>query len=157
MTTKAAERRAVHGTGKAYWRRLGSEVRRDKWLYFLLIPGLIYFLLFKYLPMWGIIIGFEDYSPFLGPFNSPWKGLYWFERFFSTKKWMDYMGNTLILSFMSIVFTFPAPCCDKYSLPKYEDASIGTIDIMTSPDTIFWFLCQYFVSATAPSTGLVNR
>ena len=109
MTTKAAERRAVHGTGKAYWRRLGSEVRRDKWLYFLLIPGLIYFLLFKYLPMWGIIIGFEDYSPFLGPFNSPWKGRYWFERFFATQKWMDYMGNTLILSFMSIVFTFPAP------------------------------------------------
>ena len=109
MTTKAAERRAMHGTGKAYWRRLGAEIRRDKWLYILLIPGVIYFLLFKYLPMWGIVIGFEDYSPFLGPFQSPWKGLYWFERFFSTKKWMDYMGNTLILSFMSIVFTFPAP------------------------------------------------
>ena len=109
MTTKVAERRAVHGTGKAYWRRLGAEVRRDKWLYILLVPGLIYFLLFKYLPMWGIIIGFEDYSPFLGPFQSTWKGLYWFERFFSTKKWMDYLGNTLILSCMSIVFTFPAP------------------------------------------------
>ena len=109
MTTKAAERRAVHGTGKVYWQRLGADIRRSKWLYLLLIPGLIYFIIFKYLPMWGIIIGFEDYSPFLGPFNSAWKGLYWFQRFFSTKKWIDYMANTLILSFMSIIFTFPAP------------------------------------------------
>ena len=74
-----------------------------------MIPGIIYFLVFKYLPMWGIIIGFEEYSPFLGPFNSPWKGLYWFKRFFATKKWVDYLSNTLILSFMSIIFTFPAP------------------------------------------------
>lgn len=109
MTTRAQERRAIHGTGRQYWKRLGADIRRSKWLYLLLIPGLIYFLVFKYLPMWGIIIGFEDYSPFLGPFNSAWKGLYWFQRFFSTKKWIDYMANTLILSFMSIIFTFPAP------------------------------------------------
>ena len=43
MTTKAAERRAVHGTGKVYWQRLGADIRRSKWLYLLLIPGLIYF------------------------------------------------------------------------------------------------------------------
>ena len=41
MSSKAAERRAVHGTGKQYWRRLGSEVKRDRWLYLLLLPGLI--------------------------------------------------------------------------------------------------------------------
>ena len=109
MTTRAAERKAIHGTGRRYWQRLGTDIRRDKWLYLLLIPGFIYFIVFKYLPMWGIIIGFEDYSPFLGPFQSAWKGLYWFQRFFATKKWMDYIGNTLILSFMSIIFTFPAP------------------------------------------------
>ena len=99
----------MHGTGKEYWRRLGVDVRRSKWLYLLLLPGLVYFLVFKYLPMWGIVIGFEKYVPILGPFKSEWVGLYWFQRFFSTKKWLDYMANTLILSFMSIVFTFPAP------------------------------------------------
>ena len=92
-----------------YFKKLGVDFLKNKWLYIMLIPGLIYFLVFKYLPMWGIIIGFEDYSPFLGPFKSAWKGLYWFERFFSTKKWIDYLSNTLILSFMSIIFTFPAP------------------------------------------------
>ena len=106
---KRSEREAVYGKGTGYWRRLGIDLAKNKWLYVMMIPGIIYFLVFKYLPMWGIIIGFEDYSPFLGPFNSPWKGLYWFQRFFATKKWVDYLSNTLILSFMSIVFTFPAP------------------------------------------------
>ena len=69
-----------------YWRKLRLDVLKNPWLYVMMIPGIVYFLLFKYLPMWGIIIGFEDYSPFLGPFNSAWKGLYWFQRFFATKK-----------------------------------------------------------------------
>ena len=50
MTTKAAERRAMHGTGKAYWRRLGAEIRRDKWLYILLIPAFFIGFCFLYNP-----------------------------------------------------------------------------------------------------------
>ena len=106
VTTKAVN---APGRKVGYWRKLGLDLVKNKWLYIMMIPGLIYFLLFKYLPMWGIIIAFEDYSPFLGPFKSTWKGLYWFQRFFATSKWWDYLQNTLILSFMSIVFTFPAP------------------------------------------------
>ncbi len=110
VSTKAVANSARPGAQKpGYWRKLGIDVAKYKWLYVMMIPGIIYFILFKYLPMWGIIIAFEDYSPFLGPFQSAWKGLYWFQRFFATKKWMDYLANTLILSFMSIVFTFPAP------------------------------------------------
>lgn len=106
---KRAERRAIYGTGLEYWRRLAVDIARNRWLYIMILPGLVYFLVFKYVPMWGIIIGFEDYSPFLGPLKSAWKGLYWFQRFFSTRKWQTYLSNTLILSFMNIVLTFPAP------------------------------------------------
>ena len=109
MTTRAAERKAMHGSGRRYWYRLGVDLLKNKWLYIMMIPGIIYFILFKYLPMWGVIIAFEDYSPFLGPLKSAWKGLYWFQRFFATRKWVDYLSNTLILSVMSIVLTFPAP------------------------------------------------
>ena len=109
VSTKPVVNKAVKPHKYGYWQKLGIDVAKYKWLYIMMIPGIIYFLLFKYLPMWGIIIGFEKYSPFLGPFKSEWVGFYWFERFFSTKKWLDYLSNTLILSFMSIVFTFPAP------------------------------------------------
>ena len=63
MSEKATPIKALHGTGKEYWRRLGADLMRDKWLYLLLLPGLIYFIVFKYLPMWGIVIAFENYVP----------------------------------------------------------------------------------------------
>ena len=70
MTTRA-DRRLVHGTGKTYWKHLRSEVKRDKWLYLLLLPGFIYFIIFKYLPMFGIVIAFENYVPVAGVLGSP--------------------------------------------------------------------------------------
>ena len=109
MSTKAAERRALHGTGKEYWRRLRAEIKRDKWLYLLLLPGLIYFVIFKYLPMFGIVIAFENYVPYSGVLGSQWVGLKWFEYFFKFPAWVTYLTNTLILSLMNIVFYFPAP------------------------------------------------
>ncbi len=109
MTTKAAERRAVHGTGRVYWQRLGAEVRRDRWLYLLLLPGVIYFIVFKYLPMFGIVIAFEKYVPYSGVLGSKWVGLYWFESFFGHSDWIEYLTNTLILSLMNLVLFFPAP------------------------------------------------
>ncbi len=109
MTTKAAERRAVHGTGKVYWKRLGAEVKRDKWLYLLLLPGFLYFIIFKYLPMFGIVIAFENYVPASGVLGSEWVGFKWFESFFGFPAWTRYLTNTLILSLMNIIFFFPAP------------------------------------------------
>ena len=58
------------------------DLKRDKLLYVMLVPGLVFFLLFKYLPMAGIAISFMDYLPFLGILKSPWAGLKHFVRFF---------------------------------------------------------------------------
>ena len=109
MTAKALEPKAMHGTGKEYWRRLGVDILRDRWLYLLILPGFVYFIIFKYLPMWGIVISFQNYVPISGVFGSEWLGLKWFTYFFASPKWLDYLGNTLILSVMNIVFYFPAP------------------------------------------------
>ena len=109
MSEKVITNKAIHGTGKEYWRRLGADLLRDKWLYLLLLPGLIYFIVFKYLPMWGIVIAFENYVPYSGIFNSEWVGLKWFEYFFKFPSWTRYLKNTLILSFMNLIFYFPAP------------------------------------------------
>ncbi len=109
MTTKAAEKKAVYGTGKNYWGHLRSEVKRDRYLYLLLLPGFIYFIVFKYLPMFGIVIAFENYVPVSGVFGSQWVGFKWFESFFKFPAWTGYLANTLILSLMNIIFFFPAP------------------------------------------------
>lgn len=109
MSEKVINTKAIHGTGKEYWRRLGADLLRDKWLYLLLLPGFIYFIVFKYLPMWGIVIAFENYVPYSGIFGSEWVGLKWFEYFFKFPSWTRYLKNTLILSFMNLIFYFPAP------------------------------------------------
>ena len=106
---KKAERVALYGSGKEYWRRLGMDIKGSIWLYLLLIPGFVYFVVFKYLPMWGVVISFENYVPYSGIFGSEWVGLKWFKYFFSNPSWLRYLKNTLILSAMNIVFFFPAP------------------------------------------------
>ena len=108
MSDKAAQVK-IHGSGAKYWKVLLAELVRDRYLYLLLLPGLAYFLVFKYLPMFGILISFEDYVPYSGVLGSQWVGLKWFSYFFSFPAWLTYLKNTLILSFMNIVLYFPAP------------------------------------------------
>jgi putative aldouronate transport system permease protein len=86
-----------------------SLLIRDRWLYMMLLPGIVYFLLFKYLPMWGILISFKNYQPFLGFNGSEWVGLKHFQRFFSDPVFFALFKNTIILSVYNLVFFFPMP------------------------------------------------
>ncbi|WP_077619408.1 ABC transporter permease [Bacillus sinesaloumensis] len=85
------------------------RLRRDKWLYFLLIPGVLYFLIFKYAPMWGVVIAFQDYSPFKGVLGSEWVGVEHFKNFFQNPDFGRLLRNTFILAVLDLVFFFPAP------------------------------------------------
>lgn len=82
---------------------------RDRWLYLLLLPGLAYFLVFKILPMWGVLISFQDYSPFRGFWKSEWIGFENFADFFKNPIFIRLFANTLVLSAMNLVFFFPVP------------------------------------------------
>ena len=62
---------------------LGRDLWRYRWLYLLLLPGLVYFVVFKYLPMYGLTIAFKDYVPFLGYSGSEWVGLKHFQELFT--------------------------------------------------------------------------
>lgn len=84
-------------------------VKRNKWLYVMLIPGVIYYILFKYGPMVGLIAAFKEYQPFLGFFGSPWVGLEHFRRLFSNDSFLRILKNTLVFSGLNLVFFFPVP------------------------------------------------
>ena len=88
---------------------LGKRIWKARWFYFLMLPGLVYFLIYRYLPMFGIMMAFQDYNPSLGFLNSPWVGLKHFKQFFSYGSFETLFSNTLILSLQSLVFSFPAP------------------------------------------------
>ncbi|HEY0827710.1 MAG TPA: ABC transporter permease subunit [Bacilli bacterium] len=85
-------------------------VIRDKWILILFaLPGLLYFLLFKYVPLLGNIIAFQDYNIFKGILHSPWVGLAQFERMFGFDDFYRVLRNSILLGFYSLLFGFPAP------------------------------------------------
>lgn len=83
--------------------------RRDIFLYLLVLPGLLYFLVFKYVPMWGIVISFQNYSPYLGLWHSEWVGWAHFDRLFSNPDFLVILRNTLAINALSLLFFFPLP------------------------------------------------
>ncbi|KAA6448535.1 sugar ABC transporter permease [Bacillus swezeyi] len=95
--------------GKERKTRFFEKALQQKYLYLMILPGLIYFLLFKYVPMWGIVIAFQDYQPFLGIAGSEWVGFKHFERLFTEPTFFMLLKNTLVLFFLNLVVFFPIP------------------------------------------------
>lgn len=85
-------------------------VKRNWQLYlFFTLPGLLLTIIFKYIPMGGILIAFEDFNPMRGIFGSEWVGLEHFRRFLSSPDFMTYLVNTLKLSVYGLLWGFPVP------------------------------------------------
>lgn len=90
-------------------RSLLKRMWRERWMYALMLPGLVFFVLFEYVPLYGNIAAWQDFSPYLGLERSLWVGWDNFERIFVDPELIRAFWNTLWLSFLQIVFAFPAP------------------------------------------------
>ncbi|RAV20893.1 sugar ABC transporter permease [Paenibacillus contaminans] len=111
---KAQAENIPHGTGT-----LGSKrnvrltlLKKNKLFYWLLLPGTIYFLIFHYIPLYGVVIAFKDVTPFdgfEGIFTSEWVGLKHFENFVNSYYFWNIMRNTVLISLYRLLFGFPAP------------------------------------------------
>ncbi|MEK3725052.1 MULTISPECIES: ABC transporter permease [Paenibacillus] len=86
-----------------------AKLSRDKYLLLLCVPGLLYFFIFKYVPMWGVLLAFKNYQPFIGFFDSEWVGFANFQQFFQDPIFFKLVRNTLLLGLYDLVFFFPAP------------------------------------------------
>ena len=86
---------------------MAAHFAQYKWLYLLLLPGIVYFPVFRYGPMYGAMIAFKDYVPFLGIAGSPWVGFQHFDDFFANPDFPRLLANTLILALLSLVIAFP--------------------------------------------------
>lgn len=93
--------------------RLGIRLRKDMKInrvaYILAIPIVAYFVIFKYIPMYGVVMAFQDFSPGLGFMGSPFVGMKHFTDFFSAYNFWEIIGNTFLLSFYDLLWSFPAP------------------------------------------------
>lgn len=87
--------------------RTWNKVWNYKWVYLMLVPVMLYYIVFKYIPMYGITIAFKDYNVFEGVLKSPWCGFKVFEKIFSNKNFWHAIRNTLILNFATLAVSFP--------------------------------------------------
>lgn len=85
------------------------DLRRNYSIYILLVPIILFYLVFMYKPMYGLIIAFKDYSPAKGILGSDWVGFRFFKDFFTNPYFWRLIKNTLTISINSIIFSFPAP------------------------------------------------
>ncbi|MDT8715665.1 sugar ABC transporter permease [Clostridium sp. 19966] len=89
--------------------RVKKDFKKNKELYLLVLPVVLFYLVFCYKPMYGVIIAFKDFNPSKGILGSNWIGFKYFTDFFSSYYFVRLMKNTLIISVTSLILGFPAP------------------------------------------------
>lgn len=137
-----------------------AQIKTNKYLYVMLLPGILYFLIFKYLPMGGLVIAFQDYQPWLGIFGSPFVGLKHFIRLFSEDTFYMLMKNTLVIFGLNIVLSFPFPILLALLLNELRSAklkkSIQTIIYL--PHFMSWVIVvSIFYVLLTTENGVINN
>lgn len=139
-------------------KRVWNLIWKYRYLYLLLLPGIIYFVVFKYAPLYGISIAFKDYKIKAGIMASPWVGLDNFKMIFRSTTFFTVLKNTVALSFYKLLFGFPAPIIlalilNEIKSVKYKKA-VQTITYM--PHFLSWVVVSgLFLQILSPSSGPV--
>ena len=151
-TTANAARKS---TGTTTWQRLW----RERWMYVFIIPGLLYFGVFRYLPLLGNIIAFQEYSPFLGFFDSPFVGLDNFRRIVTDPDVILAIQNTLSIAVFQLVLFFPAPIVLALLLNTlaYEPIKRLMQSVLYLPHFLSWVIIVALWQQMLGGDGLLNQ
>jgi len=147
------------GAGWRWIRSMRKELKRNRFLYMLLVPVAIYLLLFKYAPMAGEIIAFKNYRLSDGIWGSSWVGFQQFEKLFASREFYIVLKNTLLLNLYSLLFAFPAPILLAIMLNevRVEWYKRTLQNLLYIPHFISWIvLGSIIIALLSPSTGIVN-
>lgn len=130
-----------------------------RYLFLLLIPTIVYFIVFHYVPMYGITIAFKDFYPAKGIMGSEWVGFKHFEKVFTGRYFLPVLRNTLIISFSKLFFGFPMPIILAVMLSEVKNKwfrkTVQTITYL--PHFIGWVVMAGIVQQVlSPSSGMVN-
>lgn len=137
-----------------------KKFKDSKILLFMALPTLVYYILFHYLPMWGVLIAFKDYSIFKGFAESPWVGTKYITLFFANPDSLRLIKNTLLLSLYSLLWGFPIPIIFSLILNEVRNSKakklVQTVSYM--PHFISTVVLVSMVTLfLSPSTGVINN
>ncbi len=138
---------------------LATELKRNKATYALLLPGLIWFAVFAYLPMGGLLLAFKDYKARLGILGSPWVGFENFMYLFRDPAFIDSVIRTLWLNLGKLIVTFPVPIILALLLNEMRMNKYSKVlqTVFTFPNFLSWIVTSGVLINILSSTGLVNN
>ena len=143
-----------------FFQALLRDIRKHSILYLMALPGIVYFLIFRYYPMYGAIIAFKDYRVLEGFGGSPWVGFKHFQAIFSSPFFYNVLGNTLLISVYKLLVGLPTAVIFALLLNEVRVAwfkrSVQTITYL--PHFLSWVVVfGVLLTTLSPSTGLVNK
>lgn len=141
-------------------KNLKSEIFKARYLYLMLLPILIHMIVFKYGPMYGIIIAFKDYKMGRGIIESSWVGLKHFKRLFANPDFYLILRNSIMLNVYDLLVNFPIPIILALLLNEVRNLRFKkTIqNVLYMPHFISWVvLSGIIINVLSPSTGIVNN
>ena len=138
--------------------RLGRDIWQARYIYLLLIPGLLFFIIFHYVPMNGIVLAFKKYNARLGIWGSPAIGWANFERIFRTPDALTAIKNTFEINLSRLVFQFPAAIILALLLNEMRGTRVKRIyqTVYTFPHFLSWVVVSSILSNFLASGGLIN-
>lgn len=144
-------------------RAFGAHIKRFYWLYLFLIPGFVYIYLFKLRPIYGLQIAFKDYSVVKGIWESPWTDHFGFGHFidlFRSIKFTDVFTNSIVLSLMRLLFSFPMPILLALALNEITSIRYKKITqtVIYLPHFIGWVVVYTILQGfLSQADGIVNK
>ncbi len=139
-------------------KRKGFHRRRSRTLFLLMVPGLVYFLVFHYGALLGNLIALKDYVPFDGIWGSPWVGTGNFQRMFEDGAFWDAVLNTLWIAVLQLVFYFPVPLALALLLHSLTWSTVRRFvqSVAYLPHFISWVIVVALFQQVLGDTGMVN-
>jgi putative aldouronate transport system permease protein len=140
--------------GAALWR----EVWKSRYFYLFILPAFLFFVIFVYLPYFGLVIAFQDFKIFSGVFASPFVGFKHFINFFNSQNFVVLIRNTLSISALRLIFSFPLPIIFALLLNEVRHSlykrAIQTITYF--PNFLSWVVFAGIVMNLIRPTGIIN-
>lgn len=141
-------------------KNIWSVIKANYQIYVLLIPAILFFAIFCYGPMYGIIIAFKDYNTGLGIMSSPWVGLKHFKRFIDMPVFWNVLKNTLLLSLYHLAVNFPIPIVVALMINEVKEGIFKKTlqTVIYAPHFISTvIICSMITLFLSPSAGFVNK
>ena len=138
----------------------GRKLYRDRYLYLMFFPVLAFYILFKYVPMYGVVIAFKDFKFTQGILGSAWVGLKHFTKLFQSADFYLFLRNTLVLNLYSIIFVFPVPIILAIFINDLPGKLFkkGVQSSLYIPHFMSWVvLGGILATMLSPRTGIVNH